>query len=83
MADFITTTSDIQNIVDVSTIFSNFFITAKDQCSKMIKEKDLMKAISYTYAIDSLMYAMLYTKPNICFAVGMVSRYQSNLTMEH
>ena len=42
-----------------------------------------MKAISYTYAVDSLMYVMLYTKPNICFAVGMVSRYQSNLTMEH
>ena len=83
MADFITTTSDIRSIVDISTIFSNFFITAKDQCFKMIKENDLMKAISYTYAVDSLMYVMLYTKPNICFAVGMVSRYQSNLTMEH
>ena len=24
------------------------------------------------------MYAILCTKPNICYAVGMVSRYQSN-----
>ena len=29
------------------------------------------------------MYAMLCTKPDICFVVGMVSRYQSNPRREH
>ena len=29
------------------------------------------------------MYAMLCTRPDICFAVGMVSRYQSNPGEEH
>ena len=29
------------------------------------------------------MYAMLYTRPDICFAVGMVSRYQSDPGKEH
>ena len=30
-----------------------------------------------------LMYAMLCSRPDICFEVGMVSRYQSNLGLEH
>ena len=29
------------------------------------------------------MYAMLCTRPDICFAVGMVSRYQSESGEEH
>ena len=29
------------------------------------------------------MYAMLCTRPNICYSVGMVSRYQSNLGLKH
>ena len=33
--------------------------------------------------MGSLIYAMLCTRPNICFAVGMVSRYQSNLGPEY
>ena len=38
-----------------------------------------MARVPYASAIGSLMYAMLYTRPDICFAVGMVSRYQSTL----
>ena len=33
--------------------------------------------------MGSLMYVMLYTRPDICFEVGMVSRYQSNLGSKH
>ena len=29
------------------------------------------------------MYAMLCTRPDICYAVGIVSRYQSDLGKEH
>ena len=29
------------------------------------------------------MYAMLCTRPNICYAMAIVSRYQSNLSFEH
>ena len=29
------------------------------------------------------MYAMLCTRPNICFAIGMVSKYQSDPGKEH
>ena len=34
--------------------------------------------VTYTISIGSL-YAMLYTKLNIYFAMGMVSKYQLNL----
>ena len=42
-----------------------------------------MKTVPYASAVGSLMYAMLCTNPDICFAVGMVSRYQSNPGREH
>ena len=42
-----------------------------------------MKDIPYASAVGSLMYAMLCTRPDICFAVGMISKYQSNPGPEH
>jgi len=49
-----------------------------DQCPKTDQEKEKIKDVSYASAIGSLMYVMLCTRPDICFAVGLVSRYQSN-----
>uniref|UniRef100_A0A2N9H4X0 Integrase catalytic domain-containing protein n=1 Tax=Fagus sylvatica TaxID=28930 RepID=A0A2N9H4X0_FAGSY len=49
-----------------------------DQCPKNDEEKNQMSKVPYASAIGSLMYAMLCTRPDICFAVSMVSRYQSN-----
>uniref|UniRef100_A0A2N9IVG1 CCHC-type domain-containing protein n=1 Tax=Fagus sylvatica TaxID=28930 RepID=A0A2N9IVG1_FAGSY len=49
-----------------------------DQCPKNDEKKNQMSKVPYASAIGSLMYAMLCTRPDICFAVGMVSRYQSN-----
>ena len=37
-----------------------------------------MRQIPYASAVGSLMYAMLCTRLDICYLVGMVSRYQSN-----
>ena len=42
-----------------------------------------MREIPYASAVESLMYAILCTRPNICFVVGMVSRYQSDPSKEH
>ena len=42
-----------------------------------------MQSIPYAFTVGSLMYAMLCTRPDICFAVGMVSVYQSNPGLEH
>ena len=54
-----------------------------DQCSKNDEEKNQISKVPYASAIGSLMYAMLCTRPDLCFAVGMVSCYQSNLGLAH
>ncbi|KAH9769114.1 hypothetical protein KPL71_011873 [Citrus sinensis] len=56
---------------------------SKDQSPKTFEEIERMRRVPYTEAVGSLMYAMLCTRPDICFAVGMVSRYQSNPGPEH
>ena len=56
---------------------------SQNQCLKATEEKDRMKAIPYAFAVGSLIYEMLYTRLDICFAIRMVSRYQSNPSMEH
>ncbi|TYK05766.1 gag/pol protein [Cucumis melo var. makuwa] len=42
-----------------------------------------MSNIPYASAVESLMYAMLCTKPDICYSVRIVSRYQSNPGRNH
>ncbi|KAL5577959.1 hypothetical protein UlMin_019658 [Ulmus minor] len=42
-----------------------------------------MEKIPYASTVGSLMYAMLCTRPDICYAVGIVSRYQSNPRPNH
>ena len=42
-----------------------------------------MKKVPYASAMGSLMYAMVCTRPNIAHAVGVVSRFISNLGKEH
>ena len=37
----------------------------------------------YAFAIKSLMYAQVCTRPNIVFAIGMLGRYQSNPGKDH
>ncbi|KAK6115898.1 hypothetical protein DH2020_008167 [Rehmannia glutinosa] len=46
-------------------------------------EVEYMKKVPYASAVGSLMYAMLCMRPDICYAVGIVSRYQSNPGPEH
>ena len=51
---------------------------SNDQRPKTLEEENIMRQVSYASVVGSLMYAMLCIRPNICYSVGMVSRYQSN-----
>ena len=42
-----------------------------------------MSMMSYTSVVGSLMYAMLCTRPDICYVMGVVSQYQSDPREEH
>ena len=56
---------------------------SKEQSPKTPQEVEDMRRYPYASAVGSLMYAMLCTRPDICYAVGMVSRFQSNPGPDH
>ena len=56
---------------------------SRDMCPKTPEEKKKISKVPYTSAVNSLMYAMMCTRPNICYAVGLVNRYQSNPSQKH
>ena len=42
-----------------------------------------MKVIPYALAICSIMYVMLCTRPDVCLAISIAGRYQSNPGVDH
>ena len=74
------------NIQDFKKEFVPFKVEISlsgDQRSKTHAKIERMREIFYASALGSLIYAMLCTRPNICFVVYMVSRYQSNPGKKH
>ena len=56
---------------------------SEEMSPKTSEEVDNMRKIPYALAVGSLMYVMLCTRPDNCYTVGIVSRYQSNLGLKH
>lgn len=55
----------------------------KDQCPRNEVERRDMEKRPYAKLVGSLMYAQVYTRLDIAFAVGVLSRYQSNPGFEY
>ena len=53
------------------TPFRNGVSLSKDHSPKTAQEIEDMRKIPYASAVGSFMYAMLCTRPDICFAVGV------------
>ncbi|XP_021301086.1 uncharacterized protein LOC110429389 [Herrania umbratica] len=49
-----------------------------NQCPKNELEREQIRNIPHASTIGSLMYAQVYTRPDITFAVGMLGRYQNS-----
>ena len=47
------------------------------------EDREEMKVIPYASAIGSIMYAMLCTRPDVCLAISLAGRYQSNSGVDH
>ncbi|GKE01490.1 hypothetical protein Tco_1389473 [Tanacetum coccineum] len=56
---------------------------SKDLCPKTDEELDKMSRVPYASANRSVMYAMTCTRPDVSFALSMVSRHQQNLVKGH
>ena len=54
-----------------------------DMCPKSPEEKRQMSKIPYSSVVEHLMYAMMCTRLDICYVVGLASRFQSNLGIKH
>ena len=65
-----------------SPLASHFKLSSKHSPSTD-KEKEDMRRVMYASAIGSLMYSMVCTRPNIAYAVGVVSRILSNPGRQH
>ena len=56
---------------------------SKTQCPTTAEDREKMKGVPYASAIGSIMYAMLCTRPNVCLAISLAGRYQSNPGVDH
>ncbi|GKD07018.1 retrovirus-related pol polyprotein from transposon TNT 1-94 [Tanacetum coccineum] len=59
------------------------FKLSKKQAPKTEASRRRMAKVPYALVVGSMMYAMVCTRPNIAHAVGVVSRFMSNLGREH
>src|SRR3954462_725118 len=53
------------------------------QSSTSAEDRENMKVIPYASVIGSIMYAMLCTRPDVCLAISLAERYQSNPGVDH
>ena len=56
---------------------------SQTQCSSTVEDRKKMEVIPYAPAVGSIMYAMLCTRPDVCLAISLVGRYQSNPSVDH
>lgn len=56
---------------------------SKEMCPTSEADKDLMKNVPYRPAIGSLLFIAITTRPDIAFAVNLLSRYCENPGIRH
>eukprot|EP00253_Pinus_taeda_P020061 PITA_20061 len=54
-----------------------------EECHKTQEEEEDMSHVPYASAVDSLMYAMVYTRLDIAHAVGVLRKFMSKPRKEH
>ena len=67
----------------MNTLVDKSLSLSRDMCPKTLEEKEKMSRVPYASVVGSLMYAMMCTHLDICYAVGLVSRYQSTFGQNH
>jgi hypothetical protein len=66
----------------VGTPLASHFKLSVDLCPCDDKDEEMSK-IPYASTIDILMYAMVCTRPNIAYSVGVLSKFLANLGKQH
>ena len=50
---------------------------------KISEEKNRMSSIFYASTVGLIMYAVLCTRPDVAYALDIVSRFQANTREDH
>ena len=58
------------------------FLSRREIVQQLLK-RERMSRIPYALTVDSIMYVMIYTRSDIAYSLGVVSRYQSDLRKNH
>jgi len=66
------------NCKSVSTPLAAHFKLSSDLCPTSKEEINKMSSVPYASAVGSLMYAMVCTRPDLSYAVSVVSRFMHN-----
>jgi len=74
---------NMHNATPVSIPLASHFKLSKEMCPNTQEEMDYMSKFPYASRVGSLMYAMVYTRPDMAHALGVVSRYINNPGKEH
>jgi transposase InsO family protein len=67
----------------VSTPIAPHFKLSALQCASTDEDYEYMSRIPYSSAVGSLMYAMVCSRPDLSYAMSLVSRYMANPGKEH
>nr|KYP42640.1 Retrovirus-related Pol polyprotein from transposon TNT 1-94 [Cajanus cajan] len=73
----------MENSKVVGTPLAAHFKLSVKQSPSNEAEKTYMSKVPYVYAVGSLMYPMVCTRPDVAYVVGTVSRFLSNPSREH
>ena len=67
----------------VSTPIAPHFKLSALQCPSTDKDIEYMSRVPYSSDVGSLMYAMVCSRPDLSYAMSLVSRYMANPGKEH
>jgi hypothetical protein len=74
---------NLSNCKIVATPFASHFKLSSMQYPITENEKEHMSHVLYSNVVGNLMYAMIYTRPDLAHAVSVVSRFMHNPGKEH
>ena len=73
----------MSNAKPVGSPLADHFKLCSEQSPSSDEKKEKMQKVPYASAVGSLMYAMVYTRPDIAYAMGVTSRFLANPGKEH
>ena len=66
---------NMSNCNPIDTLIGKGESLSLTMCPKTSKEKEAMSRVPYSSVVGSLMYAMMCARPDICYAIGLLSQY--------